>query len=101
MRPGPVASNMSRGSEPSSLPTITVHADMGRVAVVAAILVLAACTPAERAWLVWQARPLPGPAPACAQWLGTVRVAGFDDTQLRTALAVMRAGGGWEVGAGN
>lgn len=64
---------------------------MKLVAVVAAVM-LAGCTPAERAWFAWQARPLANDEPVpCAQWIGTSRVAGFTDEEIPTEHAVMWA----------
>lgn len=57
---------------------------------IAAVLVLAACTPAEIAHWSPFAAPLDTAAEVpCDQWIGTARVAGFDDSQIPTLLNIM------------
>jgi hypothetical protein len=53
------------------------------------LLVLTACTPAQMAWWSSFAGPVEGADVACAEWVGTSRVAGFSDDELPIVQTLM------------
>lgn len=70
--------------------------------VAAVLLVTTGCSTAEIAKWIPFARPLAGGAAVpCAQWIGTSRVAGFTDAQIRVEHQLMRAESGCNPNAHN